>query len=79
MFYKDHEIVACVQRSELWSIDDNGQLSELLGNCPAHEGYSVMYEVVDDRGRRSVSQIASIDAARAWIDAWIVAHAARST
>ena len=36
-----------------------------------------MYEVVDSSGRRSVSQMASIDNAKAWIDAIIVAHAAR--
>jgi hypothetical protein len=35
-----------------------------------------MYEVVDSSGRRSVSQIASIDSAKAWIDATIVAHEA---
>ena len=77
MFYKDYEIVACVQRAELWSLDDNGQPRESLGNCPVHEGYSVMYEVVHSSGRRSVSQIASIDSAKAWIDATIVAHEAR--
>jgi len=36
-----------------------------------------MYEVVDGSGRRSVSQIVSIDSAKAWIDATIVAQAAR--
>ena len=77
MHYKGHEIVACVQRAEQWSLDDNGQPRELLGNCPTHEGYSVMYEVVDSSGRRSVSQMASIDNAKAWIDAIIVAHEAR--
>jgi hypothetical protein len=77
MLYRDYEIVACVQRSELWVLDDNGQLRELLGNCPVHEGYPVMYEVVDSSGRRSVSQIVSIDSAKAWIDATIVAQAAR--
>jgi hypothetical protein len=79
MFYKDYEIVACVQRSELWSLDGNGQLRELLGNCPTHEGYSIMYEVVDGSGRRSVSQIVSIDNAKAWIDAAIVTQAARQS
>ena len=79
MLYKDYEIVACVQRSELWSLDNEGQLRELLGNCPMHEGYSVMYEVVDGSGNRSVSQIVSIDSAKAWIDATIIAHAARET
>ena len=77
MLYRDYEIDACVQRSELWALDDNGQLRELLGNCPVHEGYALMYEVVDDSGRRSVSQIVSIDSAKAWIDATIVAQAAR--
>jgi hypothetical protein len=76
MFYKEYEIVACVQHAELWSLDDNGQPRERLGNCPTHEGYSVMYEVVDSSGRRSVSEIASIDSAKAWIDATIVAHEA---
>jgi hypothetical protein len=79
MFYKDYKIVACVQRSELWSLDGEGQLHELLGNCPTHEGYSVMYEVVDGSGNRSVSQIVSIDSAKAWIDATIIAHAARES
>jgi hypothetical protein len=77
MFYRDYEIVACVQRSELWALDDDGQLRELLGSCPVHEGYAVMYEVVDGSGRRSVSQIVSIDSAKAWMDATIVAQAAR--
>ena len=77
MHNKGHEIVACVQRAEQWPLDDNGQPRELLGNCPTHEVYSVMYEVVDSSGRRSVSQIASIDSAKAWIDATIVAHEAR--
>jgi hypothetical protein len=79
MFYKDYEIVACVQRSELWSLDGNGQLRELLGNFPTHEGHSIMYEVVDGSGRRSVSQIVSIDNAKAWIDAAIVTQAARQS
>ena len=77
--YKEHEIVACVQRSELWSIDDYGEPRELLGMCPVHEGYAVMYEVIDASGRRSVSQTASIDAAMGWIDATIEAHEVRNS
>ena len=79
MVYKGYEILACVQHAELWSLDDSGQPRELLGNCPTHEAYSVMYEVVDSSGRRSVSQMASIDTAKAWIDAIAVAHKARES
>jgi hypothetical protein len=79
MLYKEYEIVACVGRSELWSVDDYGQLRELLGKCPVHEGNAVMYEVIDANGRRSVSQTASIDAAMGWIDATIEAHEARNS
>ena len=79
MLYKGYEVLACVQRAEQWSLDDNGQPRELLGNCPMHEGYSVMYEVVDSSGSRSVSQMASIDSAKAWIDASIVAQEARGS
>jgi hypothetical protein len=38
-----------------------------------------MYEVVDSSGRRSVSQMASIDTAKVWIDAITVAHEARES
>jgi hypothetical protein len=81
MLYRDYEVVvACVQRSELWSIDDFGQPRELLGKCPVHEGgYAVMYEVVDASGRRSVSQSVSIDDAMGWIDATIAAQEIRNS
>jgi len=79
MQYREYEIVACVQRAELWSIDDYGQLSEQLGKCPVHDGYDVMYEVVDASGRRSVSQTASLDAAMGWIDATIAAQEAKKS
>jgi hypothetical protein len=79
LLYRGYEILACVQRAEQWSLDDNGQLRALLGSCPAHDGYSVMYEVVDSSGNQSVSQMASVDSAKAWIDASILAQEGRGS